>query len=48
MSDLKPCPWCGGEADYPAEMCGSHVKSMEVIGNIHDNPEILKEASHND
>ena len=28
--------------NIPAEMCGSHVKSMEVIGNIHDNPEMLR------
>ena len=33
--------------NIPAEMCGSHVKSMEVIGNIHDNPELLKEEPNN-
>lgn len=25
----------------PAEMCGSNVKSMDIVGNIHDNPELL-------
>ena len=27
----------------PAEMCGSNVKSMDIVGNIHDNPELLEE-----
>lgn len=26
----------------PAEMCGSNVKSMDIVGNIHDNPELLE------
>lgn len=31
----------------PAEMCGSHVKSMDVVGNTYDNPELLWEVSDN-
>ena len=33
--------------NIPAEMRGSHVKSMEVVGNIHDTPELLEEVPDN-